>query len=194
MHLLVTVLTIPPQPINTLFRAFLFQHNPDCVLESYRVMRNIGWEQKHVTLMNMDVLELLASGLGGIHDFEKHGAFVLVKPLSGFIDVVVGSLIWAANDHYCHVIVVDTIVVDRGLEHVRVFSDPRDCELDALLATLFSDDSRAFCTISEYLEAGRAFFVMLLKKSCGVHRKLRTSGRAAVVKYGKSAQFYRKVT
>lgn len=74
--------------------------------------------------MNVDVAELAAGGLCFIDDFEEHGAFVLVEPFGGFVDVVVCALVGAADNHDGYRVVVDAVVVYWGLEHVCVFRDP----------------------------------------------------------------------
>lgn len=45
--------------------------------------------------MDVDVAERV---VGGVDDFEKHGAAVLVEPLGRCVDVVVCSLVGAAYD------------------------------------------------------------------------------------------------
>ena len=53
---------------------------------------------------------------------------MLVEPFCGFVDVVVGSFVGAADYHYGYGVVVDAVVVYRRFEHVRVFGDP-GCEV-----------------------------------------------------------------
>jgi hypothetical protein len=115
MHLLPTALTIPPQPIHTPLWPFLLQHNPHCVFEPYRVMWRVGGQQEHIALMYMYVAEL-----AGVYDLEQHGAFVLVKPLGSAINVVVGALVRASDDHDGEGGVINAVVVYGGLEHVGV--------------------------------------------------------------------------
>jgi hypothetical protein len=124
MHLLPTTLTVPPQHIQTALGPLLLQHNAHCILESHRIMRRVRRQQKHVAFVDMDVAELLGSWEGCVDDLEQHGAFVLVEPFRGLVDVVVCALVGAADDHDGDAIVVDAVVVDGRLEHVGVLGDP----------------------------------------------------------------------
>lgn len=60
-------------------------------------------------------------------DFEEHGSAVLIEEFWGGVYVVVCSGVGAADDHYGVAgcagggRVVDTVVVDGGLEEVGVF-------------------------------------------------------------------------
>lgn len=74
--------------------------------------------------MDVDVAELFVWGEGGIDDFEQHAAFVLVEPFCCLVDVVVCAFVGTADDHDGYGIVVDTVVVYGGFEHVGVFGDP----------------------------------------------------------------------
>lgn len=61
---------------------------------------------------------------------QEHGAAVLVEEFGGCVDVVVGAGVGAADYHYRVAGgsrgggVVDTVVVDRGLEEVGVSFEP----------------------------------------------------------------------
>ncbi|KAJ4372501.1 Origin recognition complex subunit 3 [Neocucurbitaria cava] len=121
MHLLPTALTVPPQPIQTPRRPLLLQHHTHRILEAYGVMRCIRREQEHVSLVDVDVAELLVGGLRLVYHLEEHGAFVLVEPFCRLVDVVVGALVGAAYYHYGYVVVVYAVVVDGRFEHVGVF-------------------------------------------------------------------------
>lgn len=124
VYLLSTILTIPSQAIHTALWPLLFQHHTNSILEPHRIVRSVWGQQKHVALMNVYVLELLVGGEGGIDYFQQHGAFVLVKPFCGFVDVVVCSFVGTTNYHDGYIIVIDTVVVDRRLEHVGVLCYP----------------------------------------------------------------------
>lgn len=124
MHFVSTALTIPPQSIQAALWPFLLQHNPNCILEPHWVMWRIRWQEEHVAFVDTYIAELLSGGKGVVHDLEEHGAFMLVEPFGGLVDVVICALIGAADDHDSHVIVVDAVVVDWGFEHVGVFCDP----------------------------------------------------------------------
>lgn len=104
-------------------------------------MRRVGGQQEHVALADDDVAKGRA-----VDDLEHHGAAVLVEPLGGLVDVVVGAGVGAADDlgvlveglriddgissiwrktcHDCKVIVVDAVVADGRLEQVGVFLEP----------------------------------------------------------------------
>ena len=124
MYLLPTVLTIPSQTVHAALWPLLFQHYTNGILESHRIMWSVWWQQKHITLMNVYVLELLVGGKRGVDYFQQHGAFVLVEPFCSFVDVVVCSFVGTAHYHDGYIIVVDTVVVYRRLEHVGVFCYP----------------------------------------------------------------------
>jgi hypothetical protein len=124
VNFLSATLTVPSQAIHAVRRPLLLQHNSHCVLEPHGVMRRVGWKQKHIALVYVDVAKLLGSREGIVNDFEQHRAFVLIEPFGGFVNVVVCALIWAADDHDRHIVVVDAVVVDRRLEHVEVFGNP----------------------------------------------------------------------
>lgn len=124
MHLLPTILTIPPQPVQTILRPLLLQHNAHCILKPHGIVWCVGWKQKHVPLVDVYVAELLFCWCRLVYDLEEHGAFVLVEPFCCLIDVVVCSLVGATDDHDGYVVVVYAVVVDGGFEHVGVFGDP----------------------------------------------------------------------
>lgn len=74
--------------------------------------------------MDVDVAKLLVYGQRAINDFQQHGAFVLVEPFCGLIDVVVCASVGTADNHDSDGGVVDAVVVDWGLEEVGVFGYP----------------------------------------------------------------------
>lgn len=55
-----------------------------------------------------------------VNDLEEHGAFILVEPFGGFVDVVVGSGVGSSYDHDGNIFVVHAVVVDWGFEEVGV--------------------------------------------------------------------------
>jgi len=55
-----------------------------------------------------------------LNGFQEHAALVLVEELWGFVDVVVGPCVRAADDLDGQRVVVDEVVVDRGFEEVGV--------------------------------------------------------------------------
>lgn len=77
---------------------------------------------------------------------------MLVEPFWCFIDVVVCALIGAADNHDSDMLVVDAVVVDRGLEHMSVFLDPVDNHdsTSAIYVTLLCTGTRLIFTILEY--------------------------------------------
>jgi hypothetical protein len=124
MHLLPTALTIPPQAIQASLRPLLLQHNPHRILEPHRVMRCVWRQQEHVAFVDVDVAELLGSWERCVDNLEQHGAFMLVEPFSGLVDVVVCALVGTADDHDGDAVVVDAVVVNGRFEHVGVFGNP----------------------------------------------------------------------
>jgi hypothetical protein len=56
-------------------------------------VRNVWGQQEHLAFANREVPEFAF-----INDFEEHGAAVLVEPFCRFIDVIVCSGIWAADN------------------------------------------------------------------------------------------------
>lgn len=122
VHHFLAASTIPSHPINCSLRSLLFQNNPHGVCESNRVVRSIGRQQEHFPFTNDDVPE---SG-GRVHDFEHHGALVLIEPLGRLVDVVIRAGVGPADYHYGKVFVVDAVVVDWRFEEVRVFFEPGD--------------------------------------------------------------------
>jgi len=111
--------TIPPQPIQTPFRAFLFYHNADGIRETNGVVGRVGRQKEHGAFVDDDVAEV-----GLVDYFEQHGAAVLVEPFGGFVDVVVGAGVGAAYDHYCDIFIIDAVVVNRWFEEMGVFFEP----------------------------------------------------------------------
>lgn len=158
VYLLPAALTIPPQAIHAPLRPLLLQHDAHCVLEPDRVVRRVGREQEHVALVDVNVAELVV-----VNDLEQHGAFVLVEPFSGLVDVVVGALVGPADDHDGHAVIVDAIVVDGRLEHVGVFRYPR-------LVSNFQEPKGGLSTILEHSTAARAVALELCGKSDAVER------------------------
>lgn len=67
-------------------------------------------------------------GGGGVDGFEEHGAVELVEEFGRRVDVVVCSGVRAADDHDGVAAgcgrVIDAVVVDGGLEEVRVVFEP----------------------------------------------------------------------
>ena len=61
---------------------------------------------------------------GGLNDFEEHGAFVLVEPFRGSVDVIVCASIGATDDHDCYILVVDAVVVYGRFEEVGICFEP----------------------------------------------------------------------
>lgn len=92
-------------------------------------MRGVGREEEDRTFVDGDVLWSWWGGRG-VDCSQEHGAAVLVEEFGGCVDVVVGAGVGAADYHYCVAGgsrgggVVDTVVVDRGLEEVGVSFEP----------------------------------------------------------------------
>jgi hypothetical protein len=104
MHLGPTVLTEPHQAIQAPLRSRLLNNHSHRVRESYRVMRDVPWQQEELAFVDVDVFELVCGRLDG---FEQHAAFVLVEEFGGRVEVVVCAGIGAADDHDGHGVVVD---------------------------------------------------------------------------------------
>ena len=126
VHNLPAPLTIPPQRIHTIRRTGLLEHNPNGISEANGIMRRIRREEKHAAFVNRNVAVGRFQGgrFGGLDDFKEHGAFVLVEPFGGGIDVVVCAGVGAADDHDGYVVVVDAVVIYGGFEEVGVFFEP----------------------------------------------------------------------
>lgn len=84
---------VPAHAVDGLGRAALLQDDADGVCEAHGVVRRVWRQQEHVALADDDVAEG-----GAVDDFEHHGAAVLVEPFGGFVDVVVGAGVGAADD------------------------------------------------------------------------------------------------
>jgi hypothetical protein len=104
MHLLPTILAIPPQAIHTPLRSRLLNHHANRVRKAHRVVRNVSWEEEELALVDVDVAELVCRGLDG---FQEHAAFVLEEEFRGAVDVVVCACVGPADDHDCEGVVVD---------------------------------------------------------------------------------------
>jgi hypothetical protein len=98
MHLLPTILTIPPQTIHAPLRSRLLNHHANRVRKAHRVVRDVSGQQEELALIDVDVAELVCRGLDG---FEEHAAFVLEEEFGGAVDVVVCAGVGAADDHDC---------------------------------------------------------------------------------------------
>ena len=97
------------------------------------------WQQEHLALANVDILELVS-----VDYAQQHRAFVLEEPFLrrgrktrarilarltapylGLVDVVVVALIGSTDGHYCKVAtVVDAEVIYWGLKQVLVLRGP----------------------------------------------------------------------
>ena len=96
MHDGIAGLAVPAEAVEALLWARLFQHNPDCFCEPYRVVRRVRREQEHFAFADVDVAEVGARGR--VDDTEKHPALVLVEPLGCLVDVVVCAGVGATDD------------------------------------------------------------------------------------------------
>ena len=119
VHLLTTILAIPPQPVDAVLRPVLLQDYAHGVCEPNGIMGRVGREEEHVALVDADVAKLAI-----IDDLEEHAALVLVEPFGGLVDVVICAGVGTADDHDGDGIIVNTVVVDGRLEHVGVFRNP----------------------------------------------------------------------
>ena len=104
VHLTPTTLTKPHQTIQTPLRPRLLDHHANRIRETHGVVRDVSREQEQLALVDVDVFELVCSGLDG---FEQHAAFELVEELGGRVEVVVCARVGTSYDHYCHGVVVD---------------------------------------------------------------------------------------
>jgi len=102
MYLHLAVLAVPSQPINRIWWSNLLDNYAYCISKADRIVRHVGWKEKHVSFFDMYVMEFAI-----IDNFEKHSTFVLIKPLRSFVDVIICSFIWPAYDHDCHVLISD---------------------------------------------------------------------------------------
>ena len=60
-------------------------------------MRDVGREEEHFALVDGEVA-VGGRVFGHVYYAEEHGAFVLVEPFCGAVDVVVGAGVGAADD------------------------------------------------------------------------------------------------
>ena len=93
MHNLTALGAVPSHAIERILGPALLKHDADRVGEADGVVGCVAGEEKHVALADDDVAELAL-----IDDLEHHGALVLVEPLGGLVDVVVGPGVGAADD------------------------------------------------------------------------------------------------
>ena len=122
IHHFPAVLTIPSQRIHTVSRSRLLQYNANRIGKTNGIVRRIGRKEKHLTFTDGDVAVRWRGVF--VDDFEEHGAAVLVEPFCGGVDVVVCSGIRTADNHDRHIFVVDTVIVDWGLEEVGILFEP----------------------------------------------------------------------
>lgn len=87
------LLTVPPHAVDGGLRTALLEDDADGVGEAHGVMGGVGGQEEHVALADDDVAEGAV-----VDDLEEHGALVLVEPFGGFVDVVVGAGVGAADD------------------------------------------------------------------------------------------------
>lgn len=87
------VLAVPAHAVDRGGRSLLLEDDTDSVGEAHGVVRRVGGEEKHVALANDDVAEDTI-----VDDLEHHGALVLIEPLGGLVDVVVGTGVGAADN------------------------------------------------------------------------------------------------
>lgn len=87
------VCAVPPQPIKRALRPGLLQNDADCIGKSDGIVRGVGRQEKHLTFADCDVFEPAF-----INHFEDHRAAILIEPFRGFVDMIVCSGIWAADD------------------------------------------------------------------------------------------------
>ena len=58
MDLLTTALAVPSQAVYTALWSRLLDHNAYAILEAHWIVWNIAWEQKQLTLVDVDISEL----------------------------------------------------------------------------------------------------------------------------------------
>lgn len=129
VNYLLAFLAIPPHDINGIFRTRLFENNPDGICEADRIVGGVCGQQIKRIFVNGNVDGSM--GLrGSVHGLEQHRAFMLIEELGSGVDVVVCSSIGAANDHDSQATrggggwVIDAVIVDWGLQKVRVVLQP----------------------------------------------------------------------
>ena len=83
-------------------------------------MGGVAWEEKHLAFADFDVLEYTI-----VDDAEEHGAFILVEPFLGFVNMIIRPLVRSTYDHNDKVLAfVGAEVVHWWLEEVGVFVEP----------------------------------------------------------------------
>lgn len=96
-------------------------------------MRRVRREQEDRPLVDRDVVEG-GRRRGGVYCLEQHRSSVLVEKFRCCVDVVVCSCVGTADNHDCVAgcrggrWMVDAVVVNRGLEEMGVFFEPRFME------------------------------------------------------------------
>lgn len=111
VHLVATVLAVPSQPVQTAFGSRLLKHDTDRVGEAHWIVRRVGRQEKHLTLVDVDVSEFTI-----VHRLQQHATLVLEEELGRLVDVVVGASVGSAYYHYGHGIMMDAVVVDWRFE------------------------------------------------------------------------------
>lgn len=84
---------VPAHSVEDAGGATLLEDEADGVGEADGIVRCVAGEQEHVALADDDVAEFAV-----VDDLERHGALVLVEPLGGRVDVVVGAGVGPAYD------------------------------------------------------------------------------------------------
>jgi hypothetical protein len=87
------ILTVPAQAILTSGGTRLFQDYTNCIGEADWIMGRVRREKEHFAFLDRYVAEC-----GIVDHLKKHRAFVLKKPFSCLVDMVVGSSIWPSNN------------------------------------------------------------------------------------------------
>src|SRR5262249_40145685 len=109
------LLAIPAHVVVRFLSPFVLDNQTDRIRGPLRRMGNPGWEQKNIALPDRNLARLAV-----FHDSEHDVAFELVEELFTRVDMIIGALIWAADDHDHEVAVPDQRIPDWRLQQLPV--------------------------------------------------------------------------
>ena len=117
MHDVPAILAVPPQCIDTVFRSLLLNDDSQRIRKSYRVVRYVCRQQKHLSLTNRHISKRRGVrrrvGSPRIDGLQQHAAFVLVEPFRRAVDVVVCARIGSADNLVVRVSPWTRVVAER---------------------------------------------------------------------------------
>lgn len=72
----------------------------------------VGREEEHAAFVDDYIFEGAV-----VDDFEHHGAFVLVEPFGGFVDVVVGAGVGSSYNLFN---LLDVLILESGCKRMNI--------------------------------------------------------------------------